>query len=43
MPRALSPFAAALADLKRAFAALGVDWYVTRAVDAGCRGLAFAN
>jgi hypothetical protein len=28
VPRALSPFAAALADLKQAFAAIGVDWYV---------------
>jgi hypothetical protein len=28
VPRALSPFAAALADLKRTFAALRVDWYV---------------
>jgi hypothetical protein len=28
VPRALSPFAAALADLKKALAALRVDWYV---------------
>jgi hypothetical protein len=28
VPRARSPFAAALADLKRALAALHVDWYV---------------
>ena len=28
MPRVRSPFAAVLADLKRALAALRVDWYV---------------
>ncbi len=40
MPRALSPFAAALADLKEALAALRVDWYVFGAQAALIHGAA---
>ena len=40
MPRARSPFAAALADLKKTFVALGVEWYVFGAQAALIHGAA---
>jgi hypothetical protein len=40
VPRALSPFVAALADLKDAFDALGVDWYLFGAQAALVHGAA---